>query len=117
MADTGLDVSITRLTGASVACLCGEVDVTTAPALRTAITEAMRSEPDLLVIDLLAVTFLASAGLHVLFEAAAAGRPEVRVVAVRRECVRPIRLTGLDTVVSVHTTVTDALGEGCHRVR
>ena len=41
--------------------------------------------------------------------ATAAGGHGVRVVAAGRECVRPIRLTGLDTVLSMHGTVAEAL--------
>jgi anti-anti-sigma factor len=110
VADTDFDVSITRRDAATVLYVRGEVDVATAPTLRTAIAEAMRSESELVVIDLMAVTFLASAGLLVLVDASAVGRPAVRVVAAGRECLRPIRLTGLDTVLSMHETLTKALG-------
>lgn len=109
MADTEFDVSITRFTGATVLYVRGEVDVVTAPALRIAIAGVLRAEPEVLVIDLQAVTFLSSAGLLTLVEAAAAGPPEVRVVAVGRECRRPIHLTGLDTVLSMHGSLADAL--------
>ena len=108
MTDTGFDVSVVRLTGTTVLCVCGEVDVATVPGLRAAIAEAMRPRPRVLVIDLLAVTFLASCGLLALAEAAAE-RAEVRVVAASRECVRPIRVTGLDAVLSMYGTLADAL--------
>src|SRR5687768_9510545 len=105
MADIDFDFSVRRLACATVLCVRGEVDVATAPALRTAIAEVVRAEPKVLVIDLSAVTFLASAGLLALVEATAAGRREIRVVAAGRECVRPILLTGLDTVLSMHGTL------------
>jgi anti-anti-sigma factor len=110
MADTEFGVSLVRLTDAIVLYVRGEVDVATAPALRTAIAEAMEARSKVLVIDLLGVTFLASAGLLVLVEAAATGVCEVRVVAVGRECLRPIKLTGLDAVLSMHGTLAEALG-------
>jgi anti-sigma B factor antagonist len=107
--DTDFDVSIVRCAAATVLHVRGEVDVATAPALRTALAEGMRSEGALLVIDLVAVTFLSSAGLLVLVDATEVGQPEVRVVAAGRECLRPIRLTGLDSVLSMHETLATAL--------
>jgi anti-anti-sigma factor len=109
MGDIEFDVSITRLTGATVLFVRGEVDGATAPALRLAIAGVMRAEPKVLVIDLQAVTFLASAGLLALVEAAKAAPPEVRVVAARRECLRPIHVTGLDTELAVRGTLAEAL--------
>jgi anti-anti-sigma factor len=103
------DVRVTRRTDATVLSVRGEVDLATAPALRSTITRVARAERKLLVIDLMAVTFLSSAGLLVLVEAAEAGRPEVRVVATGRESLRPIRVTGLDTVLTMRETLADAL--------
>lgn len=109
MADIDFGVSVRRMACATVLCVRGEVDGATAPALRTAITENLRGGPGVLVIDLSAVTFLASASLLALIEATAAGGHGVRVVAAGRECVRPIRLTGLDNVLSMHGTLAEAL--------
>ena len=110
MTDEDFDVRVTRRADATVLSVRGEVDLATAPALRSTITQVVRGEPKLLVIDLVAVTFLSSAGLLVLVEATEAGRPEVRVVAAGRESLLPIHLTGLDAVLSMHETLADALG-------
>ncbi|MFI7672285.1 STAS domain-containing protein [Actinophytocola sp. NPDC049390] len=109
MTENDFDVSVTRHADATVLNVRGDVDMVTAPVLRSTIEEVARAGPKLLVIDLMAVTFLSSAGLLVLVETAEAGRPEVRVVGTGRECLRPIRLTGLDTVLSLHETLADAL--------
>ncbi|GAB1509704.1 STAS domain-containing protein [Actinophytocola sp. KF-1] len=109
MTDTEFDVSIAQRADATVLHVRGEVDLATAPALRLALAGITRVERELVVIDLVAVTFLSSAGLLVLVEATEAGRPEVRVVAPGRECLRPIRMTGLDSVLSIHGTLADAL--------
>jgi len=103
------EVRVARCATATVLSVRGEVDLATAPALRSAITLVTRTERKLLVIDLMAVTFLSSAGLLVLVEAAEAGPPEVRVVAVGRATRRPIRVTGLDAVLAIRETLVDAL--------
>ena len=109
MAYTEFDVLVTRVSDAMVVSVWGEVDVATAPALRTALATVLTERPRVLVIDLSAVTFLASSGMLVLAEAAAAGHVVVRVVAMSRECLRPICVTGLDAVLSMYGTVAEAL--------
>lgn len=109
MTYTDFDVLVTRLREAIVLSVRGEVDVITTPELRTAIADALREQPGVLVIDLSAVTFLASSGMEALAEVADAGPVAVRVVAVGRESARPIHLTGLDTVLSMCDTVAEAL--------
>ena len=109
MTDDVFGVRIVRRAAATVLSVRGEVDLATAPALRSAITRVVRTEQELLVIDLMAVTFLSSAGLLVLVEATEAGSPEVRVVAAGRVTHRPICLTGLDAILAMCETLADAL--------
>lgn len=94
----------------------GEVDISTVPRLRAAVHEAVgRLDGRPLVVDLTGVEFLGSAGLHVLAETAAeAGRrdgPSPLRVAVRDggPVMRPIELSGLDTILRVYPSVEDAL--------
>jgi anti-sigma B factor antagonist len=47
-----------------VVVVCGEVDMATAPLVVAAATDALASRPRRLVIDLAAVTFLDSSGVH-----------------------------------------------------
>ncbi|MCA1655063.1 MAG: STAS domain-containing protein [Pseudonocardiaceae bacterium] len=104
-------VQVASRGAAVVLCVGGELDLTTTPDLQKSIALAMMSRPRLLVIDLTAVTFLASAGMVALAVAhqLAADHTAVRVVAAGRECGRPIRLTGLDSMLAVHPTLDDAL--------
>lgn len=94
----------------------GEVDGLTAPRLRAAIDAAydkLGSRP--LVVDLTDVTFLGSPGLQVLLDSAREavhhrGFETLRIVVDHnRPVVRPIELTGLDAVLTLFTSVTDAL--------
>jgi anti-anti-sigma factor len=91
----------------------GELDLVTAPILDELLSEAQADGLDApLVLDLTGVTFMASAGLTLLMKhderCGAAGRA-LRVVANGRAVLRPIALTGLMTMVTVVSTLSDAL--------
>jgi anti-anti-sigma factor len=104
-------VTVEHRAGTVVLCVRGELDVTTTPGLQESIVLALRRKPGVLVIDLSAVSFLASAGLVALASATrmAADGTTVRVVVSGRECARPIYLTGLDAVLALHPSIEDAL--------
>lgn len=104
-------VELTRRASAVVVFVRGEVDVATAPALRTALATALRRGPAVLVVDLSAVRFLGAAGLSELVTAALTGgrRTAVRVVITRRECELPILLTDARTTLELRTSVEEAV--------
>lgn len=89
----------------------GDVDLATVPAFQAAITEALRQEPAALVVDLLAVDFLASAGLQALVATheTVSKSAHFAVVADGPATSRPIQLTGLDQVFSLYSTLDEAL--------
>ncbi|MYW89388.1 STAS domain-containing protein [Amycolatopsis rubida] len=89
----------------------GEVDLVTAPLLTAAVDEALDGAPPVLVLDLAAVEFLASAGLTALVtltEHRARGA-SLRIVASGRATMRPIQLTGLEQTLPLYPTVEAAL--------
>jgi len=99
--------------GAVVLAVAGEVDLLSAPVLGSEVTAALAVAPDLLVIDLSEVSFLASIGITVLLEARreAGSGTRVRVVAPEAGVVhRTLRLTGLVEALAVAGTREDALG-------
>ncbi|GAA1024730.1 STAS domain-containing protein [Amycolatopsis albidoflavus] len=89
----------------------GEVDMVTAPLLTAAVEEALAAAPPVLVVDLAAVEFLASAGLTALVTMTQdrASRASLRIVASGRATVRPIQLTGLERSLPLYPTVEAAL--------
>jgi anti-sigma B factor antagonist len=89
----------------------GEVDTITAPNLVAAIVAVLAEEPSAVVMDLSAVKFFASAGLQVLGQTAkkVRGRADFAVVASGPATLRPIRLTGLDSIFELYTTLDGAL--------
>jgi anti-sigma B factor antagonist len=93
----------------------GEIDGLTAPRMRDAITAAFdRLDGRPLVVDLSAVRFLGSAGLRMLFDSAAEavnqrGYQPLRIVVDHtRPVIRPIEIVGLDNVLALYESVSDA---------
>jgi anti-sigma B factor antagonist len=82
----------------------GEVDSSTAPAVRTAVERSLGADVRELTLDLAGVTFLDSAGLCVL---AATHRQatdrgiRLRVLASERAVIRPLEITGLFALLAV----------------
>jgi anti-sigma B factor antagonist len=100
---------------AIVVTVVGEVDVLTAPRLLAAVSDALeRAGSGPVVVDLSEVSFLGSAGLAALVEAALAAErrqePLRVVVDHTRPVIRPLEATGLDQVLRLYHSVSDALG-------
>ena len=88
----------------------GEIDTLTAGSLERALTELLNASADALVVDLSAVTFLASSGLAVLIRAAhQAGERRLRLVSTARAVRRPMEITGSDQLFDLHPDRTAAL--------
>jgi anti-sigma B factor antagonist len=97
--------------------VAGELDTLTGPAVNTQLAAV---EDDLavaatLVLDLSDLTFMSSAGLALLVthhERCAEQGSRLRVVTGNnRSVLRPVRITGLDTVLDLAATVADATGD------
>ena len=63
-----VDVGFERRGRIAVATLSGEVDMSNAPSVRQRITDAITPDDTAVVIDLSALSFIDSAGLHTLIE-------------------------------------------------
>jgi anti-sigma B factor antagonist len=87
------------------------VDLATAPVLEEAIDGVLSQEPKALIVDLSAVTFLASVGLRLLVRTheKVSKSGEFAVVASGPVTSRPIQLTGLDEVFSLYPTLDEAV--------
>ena len=89
----------------------GEIDSTSAPVLRSHLETALDGEVHDVVVDLVQVTFLDSAGLCVLAAAhrsATARGKRVQVVAASRAVIRPMQITGLWSLLGVTQGEADA---------
>lgn len=110
-----LSISHRRAGEAIVVTVVGEVDVLTAPRLLAAVSDALeRAGRGPVVVDLSEVSLLGSAGLAALVEAALAAErrqePLRVVVDHTRPVIRPLEATGLDQVLRLYHSVSDALG-------
>ncbi|MGZ9928778.1 anti-sigma factor antagonist [Streptomyces sp. NC-S4] len=90
----------------------GEIDMDDAGRLRQELTAALSEGPSGLDVDLTAVTFCDSSGLHVLLDldrqAQQAGK-SLALTALSRPVARLLRITGADEVLTVHGWPADAL--------
>ncbi|HEX6346260.1 STAS domain-containing protein [Umezawaea sp.] len=90
----------------------GEVDMTSAVALRDAIDKAFTDDPPALVIDLVDVVFFSSPGISALI--AAQGRADaagvaLAVAAASRSVLRPLEVTTVDLILTLRPSVDEAL--------
>ncbi|OBG38017.1 anti-anti-sigma factor [Mycobacterium alsense] len=105
------EIAKRQVDGAMVLSVSGEVDMLSAPQLDEAIRSTLADGPAALIVDLTKVDFLASAGMTILVTAQAEVAPPTRfaVVANGPATSRPIKLTGLDGVLSMYSTLDTAL--------
>ncbi len=99
-----LTVELTRDAATARLTAAGEVDSSSAPALRARLDEVLDAGVLELTIDLTGVTFLDSAGLCVLAAAhrrAVSSDMRLRVLASSRAVIRPMQITGLYDLLDV----------------
>jgi anti-sigma B factor antagonist len=107
----GFDVAETWFERVVVLAAAGELDMLTAPQLQRAIAAAAKKHPAAMIVDLTQVIFLASAGLNVLLAAYRDITPSARfgIVAAGVAVRRPLKLTGIDSLVMLYPALNDAL--------
>ena len=90
----------------------GRLDVTGAPALKDAITEAVKNDKPRLVIDLEGVSFVDSTGLGSVIAAlklVRSSKGDLRLAAPNQQVRVVLELTTLDRVFPYFATVEEAL--------
>lgn len=114
-ADDPLSVTLAPTpAGAVVITVEGEVDMVTAPQLRSVVLEQLADGAgvELVVLALDGVSFLGTSGLAVLIEvreAAHARGVELRIASTTRRVLRPLTIAGLLPMFDVHDTLDAAL--------
>lgn len=105
------DVTIARVDGVPVPRLVGELDLSTAGAVRRPLLDAARDRPSA-VLDLSEVTFVDVSGLNVLLDVRSGLAGSSGVVALVRPCASlrlQLDVLGLDTVFPSCDDVPSAL--------
>jgi anti-sigma B factor antagonist len=103
--------SVDRRDGVVVVSLAGELDLYNANTVREALLECCAEEPDRLVVELSAVTFIDSTALGVLIEARTRlpNRRGFLLAAPGLETRRALEISGLDRHFAVHESLDQAL--------
>jgi anti-sigma B factor antagonist len=99
-----LTVEVTRDAATARLIASGEVDSSSAPALRAHLDDVLDAGVTELTVDLTGVTFLDSAGLCVLaagHRRAVRSDVRLRVLASSRAVIRPMQITGLYDLLDV----------------
>jgi anti-anti-sigma factor len=97
--------------GIVLAQVSGDLDYLVTPGVRRQLFEQL-GRCDCLVVDLTGVTLLSGAALDMLVDVdtlAAPSGTEIRIVAATRPVCRPLRITGLDRSLRVHSSVSSAI--------
>ena len=106
-----LDIQTQRQPNQCELVLKGEIDVYTAPKLKTELVETIESGCSNIVVDLENVSFIDSSGLGVLVSALRRARERdgaVRIVCTRENILKIFRITGLDKVFPVFSDLAEA---------
>ena len=111
--DDLISTTVTYHHGIAVLAISGEMDLASAAAVEHAIAEVLAKDPPSLIIDLLGVQFLASAGVAILLNAREkfVDCERFSVVAHGRMTSRAIQLLDLDRLLSLQETVEEALSK------
>jgi anti-sigma B factor antagonist len=112
----GLQVARDDADGVAVVAVHGELDLETAPALKTALVEAIEEQPGRrIVVDLEGLDFIDSIGLGILLgglKRARGSDGELVLVATGRNVLKVLELTGLVRVFEIHPGRREALRAG-----
>lgn len=106
-----LEITTAQEAGACVVTVEGEVDVYTASQLKEVLVETIEGGCANVVVDLDRVSFIDSSGLGVLVGALRRAKERsgsVRLVCARENVLKIFRITGLDKVFPIFTSVGEA---------
>ncbi|MGC2997908.1 STAS domain-containing protein [Streptomyces sp. G35A] len=105
-----LHLTVRHHSGLAVATVVGDVDVQTAPTLRSGALKIIQQGHPRLTLDMAEVGFCDSAGLSAIigiWHAAQEAGGSLSLAAVPDRLMRMLRMTGVDSLLPVHATTAD----------
>ncbi len=96
----------------SIVSVTGEVDVATAPDLRDRLQEVIADKPQMLVVDLLEVSFIDSTALGVLIDAWKQSESigaAMRIVVSEPRILKVFTITGLTDIFTIRASRQEAI--------
>jgi anti-sigma B factor antagonist len=107
---TPVTLEVSEADGWTIIAVTGEIDISSAPALREAIDQALGDGSDRLIVDMNGVSFMDSSGLNVLAGAAKRmSRGSLRIAAPARHIRKVFEITGTDQVIPTFDSQQDAM--------
>jgi anti-sigma B factor antagonist len=110
--DMHFEVLVSHASGMPVLEVGGEIDVASAPEFERSLSDFISKTPEIIVVDMSAVSFIDSTGLGVLVGAEAEVRENgknLRLVVTQPHITKLLELTGLDAVFTVLSDTNDAV--------
>jgi anti-sigma B factor antagonist len=105
-----ITVQVLTVRGHAVVAVSGEIDMSTASAVRGAIDAVIRSGTRQLIVDLEEVRFMDSSGLNTLIGVLTQlGPGSLRVVATQQRIRRVLSISGIDQMIPVFDSVASAI--------
>jgi anti-sigma B factor antagonist len=104
-----MKLGVRHLGDTAVVTASGELDLEHADRLRDCLAEILATGPRLVVVDFSGATFVDSTILGVLVGARNRIADRMRLVASHPGVLKPFRLTGLDQVFVIRSTLQEAL--------
>lgn len=110
--DEPFDISEETGNGVAIVSATGEIDLATAPSLRERLEACIDRGPEVVVVDLLGVTFMDSTALGVLVGALKRCRQaggSMRIVVADPRVLKVFEITGLTELFSLFATLDEAV--------
>lgn len=101
---------------AAVVRLAAEIDASNADEIREQLLSVVNQGVSVMIADMSRTTFCDSAGVSALvraFRRATENGTKFQLVATSPAVLRVLQITGVDRLIDIHSTVTEALGSPC----
>lgn len=107
-----IQYSVIRKSGISIMTIGGSLDAKTAPALNNKFEDELKKNPDIVIINMQKLDYIASAGLGILIslnEKLTSSKKELRLCEVSPKVKKIFKALGFDTLFTFYDTENEAV--------